>query len=41
LFIIEQLCVLGNLCPETVEEAVAMVPSLKVNKDSTFSIQWR
>ncbi|KAF2615291.1 hypothetical protein F2Q70_00007260 [Brassica cretica] len=26
---IEQLCVLGNLCPETAEEAVAMVPSLK------------
>ncbi|KAL9278980.1 DNA-directed RNA polymerase II subunit 4 [Arabidopsis thaliana] len=24
-----ELCVLGNLCPETVEEAVAMVPSLK------------
>ncbi|KMZ71261.1 hypothetical protein ZOSMA_184G00120 [Zostera marina] len=23
------LCVLGNLCPETVEEAVAMVPSVK------------
>lgn len=26
-----QLCVLGNLCPETVEEAIAMVPSIKVN----------
>lgn len=25
-----QLCVLGNLCPETVEEAIAMVPSIKV-----------
>lgn len=25
-----QLCVLGNLCPETVEEAIAMVPSMKV-----------
>ncbi|KAJ4866542.1 Uncharacterized protein Rs2_12257 [Raphanus sativus] len=24
-----QFCVLGNLCPETAEEAVAMVPSLK------------
>ncbi|XP_020590851.1 DNA-directed RNA polymerase II subunit 4 isoform X2 [Phalaenopsis equestris] len=24
-----ELCVLGNLCPETVEEAIAMVPSLK------------
>ncbi|KAG5560937.1 hypothetical protein RHGRI_004087 [Rhododendron griersonianum] len=24
-----QLCVLGNLCPETVEEAIAMVPSMK------------
>ncbi|XLR09831.1 hypothetical protein HN51_046432 [Arachis hypogaea] len=24
------LCVLGNLCPETVEEAFAMVPSIKV-----------
>nr|XP_027078255.1 DNA-directed RNA polymerase II subunit 4 isoform X1 [Coffea arabica]XP_027078256.1 DNA-directed RNA polymerase II subunit 4 isoform X1 [Coffea arabica] len=24
-----QLCVLGNLCPETVEEAIAMVPSIK------------
>ncbi|KMZ56185.1 DNA-directed RNA polymerase II subunit 4 [Zostera marina] len=24
-----ELCVLGNLCPETVEEAVAMVPSVK------------
>ncbi|KAJ8618462.1 hypothetical protein MRB53_014648 [Persea americana] len=24
-----ELCVLGNLCPETVEEALAMVPSLK------------
>ncbi|KAM7514267.1 hypothetical protein LguiA_003850 [Lonicera macranthoides] len=23
------LCVLGNLCPETVEEAIAMVPSIK------------
>ncbi|KAG5560938.1 hypothetical protein RHGRI_004087 [Rhododendron griersonianum] len=23
------LCVLGNLCPETVEEAIAMVPSMK------------
>ncbi|GKF48319.1 DNA-directed RNA polymerase II subunit 4, partial [Tanacetum coccineum] len=22
-----ELCVLGNLCPETVEEAIAMVPS--------------
>lgn len=27
---IVQLCVLGNLCPETVEEAIAMVPSIKV-----------
>ncbi|KAH0459293.1 hypothetical protein IEQ34_012107 [Dendrobium chrysotoxum] len=26
---VKQLCVLGNLCPETVEEAIAMVPSLK------------
>ncbi|KAF9678789.1 hypothetical protein SADUNF_Sadunf07G0072400 [Salix dunnii] len=25
------LCVLGNLCPETVEEAIAMVPSIKVS----------
>ncbi|KAK8941270.1 hypothetical protein KSP39_PZI010359 [Platanthera zijinensis] len=25
-----ELSVLGNLCPETVEEAIAMVPSLKV-----------
>lgn len=24
-----ELCVIGNLCPETVEEAKAMVPSLK------------
>ncbi|KAF3505776.1 hypothetical protein F2Q69_00000387 [Brassica cretica] len=24
-----ELCVLGNFCPETAEEAVAMVPSLK------------
>ncbi|WZZ32978.1 hypothetical protein YC2023_016379 [Brassica napus] len=24
------LCVLGNLCPETAEEAVAMVPFLKL-----------
>ncbi|KAG5560940.1 hypothetical protein RHGRI_004087 [Rhododendron griersonianum] len=24
-----ELCVLGNLCPETVEEAIAMVPSMK------------
>ncbi|KAK4482762.1 hypothetical protein RD792_009930 [Penstemon davidsonii] len=24
-----QLCVLGNLCPETVEEGIAMVPSIK------------
>eukprot|EP00252_Welwitschia_mirabilis_P007018 TRINITY_DN1801_c1_g1_i1.p1 TRINITY_DN1801_c1_g1~~TRINITY_DN1801_c1_g1_i1.p1 ORF type:complete len:142 (-),score=37.18 TRINITY_DN1801_c1_g1_i1:255-680(-) len=24
-----ELCVIGNLCPETVEEARAMVPSLK------------
>lgn len=24
-----ELCVLGNLCPETVEEAVAMVPTIK------------
>lgn len=27
---IVQLCVLGNLCPETVEEGIAMVPSIKV-----------
>ncbi|KAK9949825.1 hypothetical protein M0R45_005336 [Rubus argutus] len=26
-----ELCVLGNLCPETVEEAIAMVPSIKVH----------
>ncbi|GER25084.1 DNA-directed RNA polymerase II subunit RPB4 [Striga asiatica] len=25
----DALCVLGNLCPETVEEAIAMVPSIK------------
>ncbi|PPR92416.1 hypothetical protein GOBAR_AA28255 [Gossypium barbadense] len=25
----KSLCVLGNLCPETVEEAIAMVPSIK------------
>jgi hypothetical protein len=31
-----QLCVLGNLCPETVEEAIAMVPSIKV-KIACFS----
>lgn len=24
-----ELCVLGNLCPETVEEAIAVVPSVK------------
>ncbi|KAH7858705.1 hypothetical protein Vadar_026963 [Vaccinium darrowii] len=24
-----ELCVLGNLCPDTVEEAIAMVPSMK------------
>ncbi|KAJ1688184.1 hypothetical protein LUZ63_019574 [Rhynchospora breviuscula] len=24
-----ELCVLGNLCPETPEEAIAMVPSMK------------
>lgn len=24
-----ELCVLGNLCPETVEEGIAMVPSIK------------
>ncbi len=24
-----ELCVLGNLCPDTVEEATAMVPSIK------------
>ncbi|KHN29154.1 hypothetical protein glysoja_008489 [Glycine soja] len=24
-----QLCVLGNLCLETVEEAIAMVPSIE------------
>ncbi|XP_074571588.1 DNA-directed RNA polymerase II subunit 4 isoform X1 [Curcuma longa] len=24
-----QLCVLGNLCPDTVEEAIAIVPSIK------------
>nr|ACK44499.1 AT5G09920-like protein [Arabidopsis arenosa] len=29
-----ELCVLGNLCPETVEEAVAMVPSLKWRSDN-------
>ena len=29
MFIVK-LCVLGNLCPETVEEAIAMVPSIKV-----------
>ncbi|XP_020691755.1 DNA-directed RNA polymerase II subunit 4 isoform X2 [Dendrobium catenatum] len=28
-----ELCVLGNLCPETVEEAIAMVPSLKMEDD--------
>ncbi|XP_077248527.1 DNA-directed RNA polymerase II subunit 4 isoform X1 [Tasmannia lanceolata] len=27
-----ELCVLGNLCPETVEEAIAMVPSLKAKE---------
>lgn len=26
-----KLCVLGNLCPETVEEAIAMVPSIRVS----------
>ncbi|KAL6499706.1 DNA-directed RNA polymerase II subunit 4 [Orobanche gracilis] len=26
---VRELCVLGNLCPETVEEAIAMVPSIK------------
>ncbi|KAH0900845.1 LOW QUALITY PROTEIN: hypothetical protein HID58_040348 [Brassica napus] len=26
-----ELCILGNLCPETAEEAVAMVPFLKLN----------
>ena len=32
-----ELCVLGNLCPETVEEAIAMVPSIKVAYlDSTY-----
>ena len=30
-----QLVVIGNLCPETVEEAIAMVPSLKVILSST------
>ncbi|CAN1190272.1 DNA-directed RNA polymerase II subunit 4 [Linum perenne] len=30
-----ELCVLGNLCPETVEEATTMVPSLKT-KDRTL-----
>ncbi|KAL9224776.1 hypothetical protein vseg_000781 [Gypsophila vaccaria] len=35
-----ELAVLGNLCPETVEEAIAMVPSLKdkgraISHDST------
>lgn len=30
LLFVVQLCVLGNLCPETVEEAIAMVPSIKV-----------
>ncbi|EXC19704.1 DNA-directed RNA polymerase II subunit [Morus notabilis] len=25
----DALCVLGNLCPETVEEAIAMVPSIR------------
>lgn len=24
-----ELCVLGNLCPETVEEAIALVPSIR------------
>ncbi|CAN1190273.1 DNA-directed RNA polymerase II subunit 4 [Linum perenne] len=32
---VRQLCVLGNLCPETVEEATTMVPSLKT-KDRTL-----
>ncbi|THG09724.1 hypothetical protein TEA_006549 [Camellia sinensis var. sinensis] len=32
-----ELCVLGNLCPETVEEAIAMVPSIK----SFFVLQSR
>uniref|UniRef100_A0A7N0TRX4 RNA polymerase Rpb4/RPC9 core domain-containing protein n=1 Tax=Kalanchoe fedtschenkoi TaxID=63787 RepID=A0A7N0TRX4_KALFE len=25
-----ELCALGNLCPETLEEAIAMVPSIKI-----------
>ncbi|KAK4375851.1 hypothetical protein RND71_006528 [Anisodus tanguticus] len=25
----QYLCVLGNLCPETVDEGIAMVPSIK------------
>jgi hypothetical protein len=26
-----QVCVIGNLCPETVEEAKALVPSITVS----------
>ncbi|KAM0042166.1 putative HRDC-like superfamily, Rpb4/RPC9 superfamily protein [Helianthus debilis subsp. tardiflorus] len=40
-----QLCVLGNLCPETVEESIAMVPSIKsttttLKHTKTFSKEW-
>uniref|UniRef100_A0A7N0TRG8 RNA polymerase Rpb4/RPC9 core domain-containing protein n=1 Tax=Kalanchoe fedtschenkoi TaxID=63787 RepID=A0A7N0TRG8_KALFE len=27
-----ELCVLGNLCPETLEEAIVMVPSIKKSR---------
>ncbi|KAG5136659.1 hypothetical protein JHK82_021390 [Glycine max] len=37
----EELCVLGNLCLETVEEAIAMVPSIEEELDvSTGSYEY-
>ncbi|CAD5180479.1 unnamed protein product [Musa acuminata subsp. malaccensis] len=27
-----EICMIGNICPETVDEVYALIPSLKVNK---------
>ena len=33
-----QVCVIGNLCPETVEEARALVPSITVIQRTTYFV---
>ncbi|KAG6487000.1 hypothetical protein ZIOFF_055581 [Zingiber officinale] len=34
-----ELCVLGNLCPDTVEEAIAIVPSIKIAIGNAYDSQ--